>query len=136
MDYFSWLVYGIFMVIACALAYKTERENYDPVWLGITYLFVVVFWGIRYDIGFDYAGYRGIFSDIKYKDWSYVEPGFYFLNKLFVGSETGYIGVLAVSTALTYFFLFKAFTRYRIHGSQSSPSSHRDRRIFICPSFY
>lgn len=114
MDYFSWLVYGIFMVIACALAYKTERKNYDPVWLGITYLFVVVFWGIRYDIGHDYQGYRGIFSDIKYGGWSYVEPGFYFLNKLFAWSETGYIGVLAVSTALTYFFLFKTFTRYRV----------------------
>lgn len=114
MDYFSWLVYGIFMVIACALAYKTERKNYDPVWLGITYLFVVVFWGIRYKIGFDYVGYMEIFEALKYSTWPLVEPGYKVINWIFVSSEIGYVWVMFTMAALSYFFLFKVFVREKI----------------------
>lgn len=114
MDIFSWLIYTLFMVAMCALACQTERSGYNPLWLFATYVLVVGFWAIRYQIGFDYEGYMEIFSDIKHNRSSYVEPGYYLLNRLFSAYPSGYVGVMFVMAALIYFVLFKLFVRERI----------------------
>ena len=102
------------MVVSCLMAYKTERSNYNPVWLFSTYMFIVVFWSVRYGIGYDYGGYMEIYSAIKYDRLALVEPGYRFINWLFLSSETGYIGVMFVMAALSYFFLFRVFVRWKI----------------------
>lgn len=114
MDFESGLIYNVYIIIACGLAYWTERSGYHPLRLLLTYAFVVVFWAVRYKIGYDYVGYMTIFKDVRYDLSSYVEPGYWALNKLFSWSPIGYVGVIFVMTALSYFFLFKLFVRERI----------------------
>lgn len=111
MDIESGIIYNLFLFIACVMAFFTEGFRYNPFGLLLTYLFIVVFWSIRYKIGFDYEGYMDIFGDIKSGGRSYVEPGFWLLNKYFAYSPLGYIGVLTFMTALSYFFLFKLLIR-------------------------
>ncbi|MEG2340930.1 MAG: EpsG family protein [Odoribacter sp.] len=114
MDIESGIIYNFFLIIACLLAFFTEKAHYNPLCLLLTYIFIVFFWAIRYKIGYDYEGYMEIFSDIKFGYNSYVEPGFGFLNKLFSFSPIGYVGVLSTMTAMSYFFLFKLFIREKI----------------------
>lgn len=114
MDFESTVIYSVFLVVSCCLALMTEKSHYHPVGIFFTYAFIVGFWAVRYKIGYDYEGYMDIFYDIKHGYNSYVEPGFWLLNKCFVFSSIGYVWVLAVMTALSYFFLFKLFIRERI----------------------
>lgn len=102
------------MIVSCALAFQTERSNYNPVWVAITYLFVVGFWAVRYQIGFDYEGYVDIFASVKYDRFTYVEAGYYYLNKLFSFSAWGYVYVIGITTALIYFFLFRMLLERKI----------------------
>ena len=114
MDFESGLIYNVFIIIACGLAYWTERSGYRPLGLLLTFAFVVIFWAIRYDIGYDYKGYVTIFYLVKYGYPYDVELGYRWLNKCFTWSQTGYIGALGVMTILSYFFLFKMFIREKI----------------------
>lgn len=114
MDIVSCLIYTTFLATTYVLARLTEKSGYDPCGLILTYLVVVLFWAIRYDIGYDYAGYVDIFEEIRRGASSYVEPGYYYLNRLFDGNPHGYVWVLAVMTVVTYFFLFKLFVREKI----------------------
>ena len=114
MDFESGLIYNVFIIIACGLAYWTERPGYRPLGLLLTFAFVVIFWAIRYDIGNDYKGYMTIFYLVKYGYPYEVELGYRWLNKCFAWSQTGYIGALGVMTILSYFFLFKMFIREKI----------------------
>lgn len=101
-------------MISCILAFQTERSNYNPVWLTITYLCVVIFWAVRYQIGFDYEGYMDIFLSVKYDRFTFVELGYYYLNKLFSFSPHGYIYVIGLTTAMIYLFLFKMMVQRHI----------------------
>lgn len=114
MNFQDWLIYLTFMLLSCAFAFRAERSNYNPVWVAVTYLFIVGFWAVRYKIGFDYKGYMEIFASIKYGGYSYVEPGYYYLNKLFAFSSHGYVYVIGLTTALIYLFLFKMLLDRRI----------------------
>ena len=114
MDFGSAIIYCIFLIVSCCLAWVTEKAHYNPIGILFTYAFIVCFWSIRYKIGFDYVGYMDIFYDIKHNRNSYVEPGFWLLNRCFAFSSIGYVWVLTIMTALSYFFLFKLFIRERI----------------------
>lgn len=114
MDYQSWLVYTLFMIVSCMLAFQAERKNYNIVWVGLTYLVVTGFWAIRYQIGHDYGGYMEIFREVKYTQSSYVEWGYYYLNRLFNFSRYGYVYVIGITTAIIYLLLFKMFVQRKI----------------------
>lgn len=107
MDYQSWLIYTLFMIVSCTLAFQAERKDYNIIWVSLTYLVVTGFWAIRYQIGFDYVGYMDIFTAVKYNRFTFVESGYYYLNKLFSFSKYGYVYVIAISTIIIYLLLFK-----------------------------
>lgn len=114
MDIQSTIIYTLFLIFSCLLARKAEASGYNPVWVFATYIFIVLFWSIRYRIGYDYIGYMRGFQMVRYGNHTMLEPAYYLINKIFSGSSVGYVGVFAVMSALCYYFLFKVFIRERI----------------------
>ncbi len=114
MDFQSTIIYTLFLIGCCLLARKTEVSNYNPVWTFTTYIFVVIFWSIRYKIGYDYNGYVFGFKLIRHDAHNMLEPAYYAINWIFKDSAIGYIGVFAVMSIICYYFLFKLFIRERI----------------------
>lgn len=113
MDVLTVYLYLSYALITVLIAYVAQR-NKDKELALLSYFICVLFWGLRKDIGFDYDGYVTIFKDIQFANHSYVELGYFYLNKLFSPFKDGYIGVLFLSTAITFGFLFYALWRYKI----------------------
>lgn len=114
MDIQSTIIYTLFMIFSCLLARKAETSEYNPVWVFATYVFIVLFWSIRYQIGYDYAGYVHGFLMVRYGAPTMLEPAYYLINWIFSGSPIGYVGVFTVMSVLCYYFLFKVFIREKI----------------------
>ena len=114
MDIQSTIIYTLFMIFSCLLARKAETSGYNVIWVFATYIFIVLFWSIRYQIGYDYGGYMHGFLMVRYGSPTMLEPAYYLINKLFSGSSIGYVGVFAVMSALCYYFLFKTLIKERI----------------------
>lgn len=113
MDIISAIIYILYGIISVGIAYVAQKNN-SKIIAGIAYLIVVLFWGFRCNIGFDYDGYVQIFDDIRYGQRSYVEIGYYYLNYIFSPWGNGYIGTFFLASAVTFFFLFKAFWERKI----------------------
>jgi hypothetical protein len=114
MDLTSWLIYNLILFLSVSFAFLSKRTKHKKVFIVFSYLSIVIFCSIRYDVGWDYLGYAESFGFIKYYGFYYFEFGYIILNKLFAFSPIGYIGVFAVMSALTYYFLFKAFLKENI----------------------
>ena len=114
MDLTSWLVYNLILFLSVSYAFLSKRTKYKKVFTVFSYLSIVIFTSIRYDVGWDYMGYVEAFGVIKDYGVYYFEFGYLILNKLFAFNPIGYIGVFAVMSALTYYFLFKALLRENI----------------------
>lgn len=113
MDFFSVIIYISYATLSVSTAYIAQR-NKSKAFVILSYLICISFWGLRKDIGFDYEGYVNIFKDIQYNGTSYVEYGYYCLNKIFSSVTEGQVFVLFFSTAITFGFLFIALIRYKI----------------------
>lgn len=115
--YFStFLIYAIFMCLSVLLAFISQysKRKIDKIFfLLIAYFVIVLFWSIRYDIGFDYENYIYIYYEIKNGYSSYVEPVYAFLSKLFSVEGGEYLTISAMSF-LTYFFLFYMFIKKNV----------------------
>ncbi|MBO4985113.1 MAG: EpsG family protein [Bacteroides sp.] len=111
MSVYSFFIYTIFFSFSVFFAYiSTHIPNRNkPILIAFTYCFIVFFWSIRDDIGFDYANYVLIYKEINAGYSSHVEPLYYSLSRIFSNFEKGYLLTLSAMSALTYFFLFKAF---------------------------
>lgn len=109
----SVIIYVMYGVISVGIAYTAQRNKSKGLVL-LSYLICVFFWGVRKDIGFDYVGYVTIFKDIQYNSSSYVELGYFFLNKMFISFYDGHVYVLFLSSAITFGFLFYALCKYKI----------------------
>jgi len=114
MDITSWLIYNFVLFLSVSFAFISTRTKYRNIFILFSYLSIVIFCSIRYDVGWDYLGYVESFGVIKDYGVYYFEFGYLILNKLFAFSPIGYLGVFAVMSALTYYFLFKAFLRENI----------------------
>ena len=114
MDFYSWLIYSIVLLFSVLFAFLSEKTKHKKVFIFLSYIVVVVFCSIRYDVGWDYLGYVDAFGVIKYFGIYYFEFGYLILNKLFAFSSIGYIGVFTVMSVLTYYFLFKALLKDNI----------------------
>ena len=114
MDFISLLVYNIILLLAVSFAYLSKVKNYNRRFILLSYLTLVLFCSLRYDVGWDYGGYVEAFGFIKKRGDYYFEIGYLQLNKFFSFSPIGYIGVFAVMSSLTYLFLYKALIREKI----------------------
>lgn len=117
MDLTSWLIYNLILFLSVSFAFLSNRTKHKKVFILLSYLSIVIFTSIRYDVGWDYIPYVEAFGVIKDYGVYYFEFGYLILNKLFAFSPIGYIGVFAVMSALTYYFLFKALLRENILAS-------------------
>lgn len=113
MDFTTLVIYSLYSLSTVGIAYVAER-NRSKILALFSYIICVIFWGIRKDIGFDYIGYVEIFKDIQFGGSSYVELGYYLLNKFFTPYKDGFIGVFILSSAITFGFIFFTFWRNRI----------------------
>lgn len=106
----TYSIYG-FLIVSCS--YLGEKGKSKAL-ITLSLFIIIVFWGFRKDIGWDYEGYVEIFKNAQYNyNWN-IELGYYYLNILFTSFKEGYIYVLLCATIITYLFLFKAFRQYKI----------------------
>lgn len=109
MDFSTLLIYSMFMLISVTLAFISQHCSQPKnklLFITVTYLFVVAFWGIRYNIGFDYKNYIEIYYEIKHGETSYVEPVYFFLCLIFSTVTSGEYYVIAAMSVITYWALF------------------------------
>ncbi len=111
-------LYSLFSYIGCLALVFILISNYEKTasrrnkfWLIASYLCIVLFCGLRFYVGNDYANYVNGYYTIK--DWDGLniylwEPAYYLLNLIFLDCYGGYVYVMAISSAITYFFLYKA----------------------------
>ena len=113
---YSDFIYTLCLVLTLYFAHlyeKTQGVNKN-VYLFSSFLIVFLLCSLRFYVGNDYGGYVRIFEDAMFDRQTYVEPGFYFMNKIFSFSKIGYLYVIALSSFITLFFLFKVMVRNNI----------------------
>lgn len=107
MDLRSFLVYSSFLLISTLLAFISQwckNKNNSIAFLIFTYSFIVIFWSLRYGIGFDYDTYIDISKEIRKGYGSYTEPIYHFASLLFP-FDGGEFFTISFMSAITYFFL-------------------------------
>lgn len=109
----SAIIYIAYGVLSVGTAYVAEY-NRDKRLAILSFMICVLFWGVRYGIGFDYENYVKIYEDIKVNGGFLVEPGWYALNFLFSRIPNGEVLVMMSASAITFAFMFLAFWRRRI----------------------
>lgn len=114
MDFKSWLIYSSVLLFTYTSAFISEECKFKGIFQFLSFICVFLFCSFRYNIGFDYQGYVSIFTTIYCGVDTYVEPGYLFLNNLFLQSSIGYIFVLSVMSFFTFLLLYKTFEIYNI----------------------
>lgn len=113
----TFLVYTLFGFVSVLLAYFADlcRNSLHKLpFVVLSFIVVVVFWAIRYDIGFDYENYIYIYYELKYGYSSYVEPFFTIISSFFADTKGGEYWVIAAMTFFTYLFLYIILIRKKI----------------------
>lgn len=93
------------------LSIRAKPGYSERFFLFLAFLVVALPVGLRYNLGIDYSSYESIFNRSVYGFDSYVEPGYFFLNKLiyyFGGSADWLFLFVALST---YVFVFLSYPR-------------------------
>jgi len=113
---YSAFVYNFCLVLTLYFAHLYEKSHgiNKIIYLYISFIIIFLFCSLRFYVGNDYGGYVRIFEDAKFGRLSYIEPGFYFLNKFFTFSKIGYLYVITASSFMTLLFLFKVMIRNNI----------------------
>lgn len=119
-DIYSCFCYVGCLILAfvCAKRYEkacVKRNKY--IWLLVTYVIVVGFCSLRYYVGNDYIRYvEGFYLINEYHKENVMlwEPAYFALNYLFSDYYAGYLYVFAISSAISFFFIFKALCHRHI----------------------
>ncbi|WCT13167.1 EpsG family protein [Mucilaginibacter jinjuensis] len=106
------IIYCIFFFITCLTAVLikygslTSAKLTEYIWFFILVLFV----GLRKDVGTDYPAYEQIYTEISsFGDTSYsVEPGYFFINQLVAFFHGDFLWVTLITAFISAAFLFKA----------------------------
>lgn len=114
----SYIVYNLMLVFSTFFAYlysKARDRLSSRIYVLLSFLSIFIPAAIRYDVGLDYSGYVKIFEQVLRGDKSYVEYGFYLVNKMFLFSEKGYIGVMALYSFVTLLLIYKLSDKKYLH---------------------
>lgn len=114
MDWQSWLIYSFILFATTLCLYCDKKAKGTNFFYICGFIIITSFCAFRYKVGFDYEGYINIYEDIYYDLISYVEPGYFLLNKMFVPNHYGYLFVLAIMSFFSLFLLFQVFKHYNI----------------------
>lgn len=110
------LTYFFILVIPllAGVAYPSERQP-RPVGLWFFFVVLLVFCGLRFEVGADWGGYLNIFDITQQSSLgdaiSTAEPSFYLLNWVADWSGVGFAGVIFVSSLI---FLYGCFRYARV----------------------
>ncbi|MEJ6122128.1 EpsG family protein [Vibrio sp. 2-Bac 85] len=101
----SLYIYSGIIIILSLLVILTKNDNTKIL---VVFVTLTLSLGLRIDIGNDYEQYVNIFNIINvYESPLFVEPGFYFLNKIsfYLLGEDGYYLVFSIYSGVTVYFL-------------------------------
>lgn len=105
------LIYLVLLLIPVALALRSPRVRPRQQGFAAFCALLVVFVGLRYEIGPDWLGYTYILERSQDRDWSDVwsqgEPLFFLLNKASDALGWGLYGVNAVCAAIFMYGVFR-----------------------------
>ena len=113
--FYSAIVYLSSLSLSFFFARKYEMSGYkNKGYLLWSFISVYLLCALRFFVGNDYEGFFYTFYAIRDGETTYMEFGYYLLNKLFSFSDIGYIYVFALMSFFTLFLFFKVFIRYKI----------------------
>ncbi|SDN95429.1 EpsG family protein [Acetanaerobacterium elongatum] len=115
-----WYIYYIMMAIILGLgfllSYRGQSKQKNLIFLGISFVMLVVIASLRYEVGDDYYNYMMVFNSIKNTPltgaitYNY-EPGFFLwckLIQLFTPHFQWFYALSAIATtALVFWFIYK-----------------------------
>lgn len=105
----SFLIYNLVLllvIILCIFIWITRRTHeINPAIFYFAVLFIIIlFSGLRYDVGTDYYGHL---EDFVYKSYSKFAPAYLALNRIFLHVNYGFFWVIIIASVITYLFVFE-----------------------------
>lgn len=117
----SLISYSLALLLSFFFASMSDNcksKKYKLFYYSLSFMVIVLFCGLRFFVGNDYAGYFHGFNSIRTYDLGFFEqkwePGNYFIVSVFKNSKIGYFFFLFTSTLITYFFIFKALIHNKV----------------------
>lgn len=107
----SILIYNLILLFSSFFIYLSEKMNskYSAFLISfISFLFIFIPAAIRYNIGTDYWAFAELFEDIRNGERTYMEYGYYLLNKVIATLGLSVEWYFAIISFITYFLLYKA----------------------------
>jgi hypothetical protein len=114
MDFNSFIVYNIILVLCLFLVLNYKKVKQKNVVIISTFTVLVFFTGFRYYVGNDYDGYVNYFRTLGNGFFWQVEPGFYLINYIAKNLQLGVEFVIFFYSFITFYFYFKIIQRYEI----------------------
>jgi hypothetical protein len=112
------VVLGVMFIFAFLDVCEEEVfPKYRYIFLAMFFIFLLVFAGLRYEIGYDYNSYEAIYKMVDFKNITTldVEIGYLGLNLIFKTLGLGFQAVLFVVAAFSLFFKYEAIRKYSIY---------------------
>lgn len=116
MTYIYYIMMAVILGLGFILSYKSQTKLKSLIFLGISFIMLVVVASIRYEVGDDYYNYMTIFNTLKDKPlteaitYNY-EPGFFLWCKfiqLFTPNFQWFYALSAIATtACVFWFIYK-----------------------------
>ena len=121
----SFLIYNaflLFVIIVGFLFYLIRKEGikHSIIIYRILLLVLILFTGLRFDVGTDYSFHLSDFVDRSYSKYG---PSYILLTKAFENIDNGFYWIILITCIITYTFLFRAVS--------SNKSEHIAVPIFI-----
>ncbi|NBM53726.1 hypothetical protein GWI68_02800 [Proteus sp. G2669] len=117
---FHFIIYNFILLFSTFFAYLYSKENNKALsyfFILTSLLIIIIPTILRYDVGPDYKGYIGIFTEIQKgidKPW-YVEYLFYYMSNLFSFSKHGYVYVLGGYFICSIILILNLSSKNNIH---------------------
>lgn len=105
--------YFVLIALFCVLSEIKWRGHY-PLRIAAL-LLLILFIGLRNEVGWDYPAYQEMFYGTAYFDFDevYYEPCWYFLNKFVLGYTTNFKVVTLIHATLSILFLYLALKDFK-----------------------
>ncbi|HEJ9421310.1 TPA: EpsG family protein [Proteus mirabilis] len=111
----SILIYNLILLFSAFFIHLSEKvkSKYSTFLISfISFLFIYIPAAIRYNIGTDYWAFAELFEDIKNGERTYMEYGYYLLNKVIATLGLSVEWYFAIISFITYILLYKALPKY------------------------
>lgn len=102
------LIYILVFIVSYLFSYL---KKYGRI---LSLFILVLFIGLRFDVGTDYINYKGIYETVKYYGFneSGVELGYYYLNKWIDSLLGQFWGVTIVQAIVVLGLFYYSFSKY------------------------